>query len=163
MFSKEKLCKLSKTFKMYNRQFIQFAPIPVEFVARLWDLSTQNYNNFSSCCNLRASGFNISVKFRFTRSQRTMFSCTQHVVFKYIQMWHSFCVFIMSLEEAWLKYVMMLCALNVVLKLNHFVNVTSSFNIRGEYFKAQYFSIPLACYFFTNQLTGFFIPLHVCS
>ena len=35
------------TFKMYNRQFIQFASIPVEFVARLWDMSTQKYNNFS--------------------------------------------------------------------------------------------------------------------
>ena len=34
---------------------------------------------------------------------------------------------------------MMLCALNVVLKLNRFVNVTCSFNIGGEYFKAQYF------------------------
>ena len=32
---------------MYNRQFIQFARIPVEFVARLRDLSTQKYNNFS--------------------------------------------------------------------------------------------------------------------
>ena len=32
---------------MYNKQFIQFARIPVEFVARLWDLSTQNFNNFS--------------------------------------------------------------------------------------------------------------------
>ena len=55
---------------------------------------------------------------------------------------------------------MMLCPLNVVLKLNRFVNVTCSFNIGGEYFKAQYFSIPLACCFFTNQLTGFFVPLH---
>ena len=55
---------------------------------------------------------------------------------------------------------MMLCPLNVVLNLNRFVNVTCSFNIRGEYFKAQYFSIPLACCFFTNQLTGFFLPLH---
>ena len=54
----------------------------------------------------------------------------------------------------------MLCPLNVVLKLNRFVNVTCSFNIRGEYFKAWYFSIPLACCFFTNQLTGFFVPLH---
>ena len=35
MFSKGKLCKLSRTFKMYNRQFVQFARIPVEFVARL--------------------------------------------------------------------------------------------------------------------------------
>ena len=59
---------------------------------------------------------------------------------------------------------MMLCPLNVVLKLNRFVNVTCSFNIRGEYFKARYFPIPLACCFFTNQLTGFFVPLHnVCS
>ena len=32
---------------MYNRQFVQFARIPVEFVARLRDLSTQKYNNFS--------------------------------------------------------------------------------------------------------------------
>ena len=32
---------------MYNRQFVQFASIPVEIVARLWDLSTQKYNNFS--------------------------------------------------------------------------------------------------------------------
>ena len=32
---------------MYNRQFIQYARIPVEFVARLWGLSTQKYNNFS--------------------------------------------------------------------------------------------------------------------
>ena len=40
---------------------------------------------------------------------------------------------------------MMLCPLNVVLKLNRFVNVTCSFNITGEYFEAQYFSIPLAC------------------
>ena len=47
MFSREKLCKLSRTFQMYNRQFIQFASIPVEFVARLWDMSTQKYNNFS--------------------------------------------------------------------------------------------------------------------
>ena len=47
MFSKGKLCKLSKTFKMYNRQFVQFARIPVEFVARLGDLSTQKYNNYS--------------------------------------------------------------------------------------------------------------------
>ena len=47
MFSKGKLCKLSRTFKMYNRQFIQYARIPVEFVARLWGLSTQKYNNFS--------------------------------------------------------------------------------------------------------------------
>ena len=31
---------------MYSRQFIQFARIPAEFVARLWDLSTQKYNNF---------------------------------------------------------------------------------------------------------------------
>ena len=55
---------------------------------------------------------------------------------------------------------MMLCPLNVVLKLNRFVNVSCSFNIRGEYFKARYFSIPLACCFFTNQWTGFFVPLH---
>ena len=27
MFSKGKLCKLSRTFKMYNRQFVQFARI----------------------------------------------------------------------------------------------------------------------------------------
>ena len=47
MLSKGKLCKLSRTFQMYNRQFIQFARIPVEFVARLWDMSTQKYNNFS--------------------------------------------------------------------------------------------------------------------
>ena len=47
MFSKGKLCKLSRTFKMFNRQFIQFARIPVEFVARLSDMSTQKYNNFS--------------------------------------------------------------------------------------------------------------------
>ena len=34
----------------------------------------------------------------------------------------------------------MLCPLtDVDLKLNHFVNVTCSFNIRGEYFKARYF------------------------
>ena len=92
-----------------------------------------------------------------------MFSCTQHVAFKYIQIWHWFCVFITSLVEAWFKYIMMLCPLNVVLKLNRFVNVTCSFNIRGEYFKARFFSIPLACCFFTNQLTGFFVPLHnVC-
>ena len=59
---------------------------------------------------------------------------------------------------------MMLCPLNVALKLNRFVNVTGSFNIRGEYFKARYFSIPLACYFFTNQLTSFIVPLHnVCN
>ena len=32
---------------------------------------------------------------------------------------------------------MMLCPLNVVLKLNRFVNVTCSFNIRGEYFKVH--------------------------
>ena len=32
---------------MYNKQFVQFVRIPVEFVARVWDLSTQNYNNFS--------------------------------------------------------------------------------------------------------------------
>ena len=33
---------------MFNRQFIQFARlIPVEFVARLSDMSTQKYNNFS--------------------------------------------------------------------------------------------------------------------
>ena len=55
----------------------------------------------------------------------------------------------------------MLCPLNVVLKLNRFVNVTCSFNIRGEYFKAQYFSIPLACCFFTNHLfTCRFFPVH---
>ena len=53
---------------------------------------------------------------------------------------------------------MMLCPLNVALKLNRFVNVTSTFNIRKEYFKARYFSIPLACCFYTNQLTGFFVP-----
>ena len=47
MFSKGKLCKCSRTCKMFNRQFIQFARIPVEFVARLWDMSTQKYNNFS--------------------------------------------------------------------------------------------------------------------
>ena len=41
----------------------------------------------------------------------------------------------------------MMCPLNVTLKLNRFVNVTSSFNIRGEYFKARYFSIPLECCF----------------
>ena len=35
MFSKGKLCKLSRTFKMYNRQFVQSARIHVEFVARL--------------------------------------------------------------------------------------------------------------------------------
>ena len=65
MFSRGKLCKLSRT--MYNRQFIQLARIPVELVARLWDMSTQKYNNpFHSCCNLRASTFNISVQFRFT-------------------------------------------------------------------------------------------------
>ena len=29
---------------MFNRQFIQFARIPVEFVARLWDMSTQKYS-----------------------------------------------------------------------------------------------------------------------
>ena len=32
---------------MFNRQFIQFARIPVEFVARLSDMSTQKYSNFS--------------------------------------------------------------------------------------------------------------------
>ena len=47
MFSNGKLCKLSRTFKIVNRQFIQFARIPVEFVARLSDMSTQKYNNFS--------------------------------------------------------------------------------------------------------------------
>ena len=47
MFSEGKLCKLSRTFKMYNRQFVQFARTPVEFVARLWDLSAQKYNNYS--------------------------------------------------------------------------------------------------------------------
>ena len=41
-----------------------------------------------------------------------------------------------------------------------FVKVTCNFNIRGEYFKARYFSIQLAYCFFTNQLTGFFMPLH---
>ena len=144
MFSRGKLCKLSRTFKIYNRQFIHFARIPVEFIARLWDLSTQKY--------------------LVLISQRTMFSCKQHVVLKYTQIWHWFCVFTTSLVEAWFKYIMMLCPLNVVLKLNRFVNVTSSFNIRGEYFKARYFSMPLACCFFTNQLTGFFVPLHnVCS
>ena len=47
--AREKLFKLSRTFRMFNRQFIQFARIPVdsEFVARLWDMSTQKYNNFS--------------------------------------------------------------------------------------------------------------------
>ena len=35
---------------------------------------------------------------------------------------------------------MMLSPLNVVLKLNRFVNVSCSFNIRGEYFKARYFN-----------------------
>ena len=49
---------------------------------------------------------------------------------------------------------MMLCPLNVVLKLDRFVNVSCSFNIIEEYFKARYFSIPLACCFFTNQLTN---------
>ena len=59
---------------------------------------------------------------------------------------------------------MMLCPLNVILKLNRFVNVTCSFNITGEYFEAQYFSTPLACCFLTNQLTGVFVPLHnVCK
>ena len=33
--------------RWYSRQFIQFARIPVEFVARWWDLSTKKYNNFS--------------------------------------------------------------------------------------------------------------------
>ena len=47
MFSKGKLCKLSRTFKMFNRHFIQFARIPVEFVACLSEMSTQKYNNFS--------------------------------------------------------------------------------------------------------------------
>ena len=55
---------------------------------------------------------------------------------------------------------MILCPLNVALKLNRFVYVTCSFNIRGECFKAGYFTIPLACCFFTNQLTGLFVPLH---
>ena len=32
-----------------------------------------------------------------------------------------------------------------------FVKVTCTFNIRGEYFKARYFSIPLAYCFFTNN------------
>ena len=41
----------------------------------------------------------------------------------------------------------MLCPLNVVLKLNRFVNVICSFNTRGEYFKGRCFSIPLACCF----------------
>ena len=152
MFSRGKLCKLSRTFKIYNRQFIHFARIPVEFVARLWDLSTQKYNNFSIAAVIL--GYVVLI------SQRTMFSCTQHVVLKYTQIWHWFCVFIASLVEAWFKYIVMLCPLNVVLKLNRFVNVTSSFNIRGDYFKARYFSMPLACCFFTNQLTGFFVPLH---
>ena len=53
---------------------------------------------------------------------------------------------------------MMLCPLNVVLELSRFVNVTFSVNIGGEYFKAQYFSILLACCLFTNQLTGFSGP-----
>ena len=35
---------------------------------------------------------------------------------------------------------MMLCPVNVVLKLNRLVNVSCSFNIRGEYFKARYFN-----------------------
>ena len=32
---------------MYNRQFVQFARAPAEFVARLWDLSAKKYNNYS--------------------------------------------------------------------------------------------------------------------
>ena len=42
---------------------------------------------------------------------------------------------------------MMLCPLNVVLKLDRFVNVSCSFNIIGDYF-----SIPLACCFFTKPI-----------
>ena len=95
----------------------------------------------------------------FARSQGTMFSFTQLVVFKHIQIWHWFWVFTTSLVEAW-KYIMMLYPLNVVLELNRFVNVTCGLNIRGEYFKALYYSISSACWFFTNQLTGVFVPLH---
>ena len=41
--------------------------------------------------------------------------------------------------------------------------MTCSFNIRGDYFKARYFSILLACWFLTNQLASF-MPLHnVCK
>ena len=46
MSSRGNLCKLSRTLKMYNTQFIQFARIPVEFVACLQDMSTQKYQNF---------------------------------------------------------------------------------------------------------------------
>ena len=49
LFSKGKMCKFSRT--LYNRQFIQFARIPVEFVVRFirYDCSKSresNYDNF---------------------------------------------------------------------------------------------------------------------
>ena len=49
------------------------------------------------------------------RVQWAMSSSTQHAPFKYIQNWHWFWVFITSLVEAWFKYLMMLCPLNVSL------------------------------------------------
>ena len=60
-------------------------------------------------------------------------------------------------RSIWFKQVMMLCPLNVGLKLNRFVNMTCSFfNIRGGYFNARYFfnTIVFIIRFFTNQLTG---------
>ena len=49
------------------------------------------------------------------RVQWAMSSSAQHASFKYIQNWHWFWVFITSLVEAWFKYLMMLCPLNVSL------------------------------------------------
>ena len=49
------------------------------------------------------------------RVQWAMSSSAQHASFKYIRNWHWFWVFITSLVEAWFKYLMMLCPLNVSL------------------------------------------------
>ena len=53
----------------------------------------------------------------------------------------------------------MLCPLNVGLKPNRFVNVTCSFLISEEsILKLDILFDTIAFRFFTNQLTGFFVP-----
>ena len=80
LFSTGKMCKFSTTF--YNRQLIQFARIPVEFVVHFIRYQNCmkviiNYT-FHGCL---VSAFNIFVQLMFTRSQSTMFRPVHRVHF----------------------------------------------------------------------------------
>ena len=89
-----------------------------------------------------------------------MFSCTQHVFFKCTQIWHCFWAGT-SLVEAWFKYVMMLCPLNVGLWI-WLVVLTS---------EASIFKYPIYCLntriCLNQKCSGFFLShikghFHTC-